>query len=108
MDDARENLPAIFKPDEVAKHFGWSVRRLREKAREIGACRLLGNKMVMTTSDIEALMEATRPKASRLGSPIPSPIEQRSSNSARLKIPIRENDAYEAAMQLATRKKSRS
>ncbi len=54
-------LPTIFTPEQVASHIGWSPRKLREFAREIGACRILGNRMVLTLSDIDAILEASRP-----------------------------------------------
>lgn len=54
-------LPNVFTPEQVASHVGWSPRKLREFAREIGACRILGNRMVLTQSDIDAILEASRP-----------------------------------------------
>ena len=45
-------LPAIYSPEDVAKHFGWSPRKVREVARKIGACRVLGNRMLLTVNDI--------------------------------------------------------
>jgi hypothetical protein len=56
-----EALPTIFTPEDVAKHLGWSQRKVREKARQIGACHVLGNRMIMTAADIEKLLEATKP-----------------------------------------------
>lgn len=61
MSDAVEGLPPVFTPDQIAKHFGWSPRKVREFAREIGACRILGNKMVLTQEDLDALIEASKP-----------------------------------------------
>jgi hypothetical protein len=55
-------LSEIATPSELAKHLGWSERRIRALARELGACRILGNRMVLTKEDIEAILEATRPK----------------------------------------------
>lgn len=57
------SLPRFFTPEEVAKHFGWSPRNIRAKAREIGACSILGNRMVMTEADVSRLLDATRPVA---------------------------------------------
>lgn len=54
-------LPHFFTPEEVAHHFGWSPRKVREFARQIGACRILGNKMVLTQEDLDALIEALKP-----------------------------------------------
>lgn len=55
------SLPHIFTPEQVADHIGWSPRKLREFARGLGACRVLGNRMVLTQQDIDAIMEASRP-----------------------------------------------
>lgn len=50
-----------FTPEEIAKKFGWSPRHVRKLAREIGACRLLGNRMVLLEEDVKALLEVTKP-----------------------------------------------
>src|SRR6185312_4782276 len=57
-------LPDITTPEELAKHLGWSPRRVRSLARGIGACRVLGNRMVLTPDDVGAIMEATCPSKS--------------------------------------------
>lgn len=54
-------LPDIFTPEEVAKHFGWSPRKVRQLARKLGACSILGNRMVMRHEDVATLLEATKP-----------------------------------------------
>ncbi|CUW90140.1 hypothetical protein AGR1B_Cc120501 [Agrobacterium fabacearum S56] len=51
----------VFTPEEIAEKFGWSPRHVRKLAREIGACRLLGNRMVLLEEDVKALLEATKP-----------------------------------------------
>jgi hypothetical protein len=55
-------LPDIVTPSELAKRLGWSERRVRSVARELGACRILGNRMRLTKEDVEAILEATKPK----------------------------------------------
>jgi hypothetical protein len=60
-----DGLPSVFTPEQVAAHFGWSPRLLRQKVREIGACRIMGNRMVMTEADIALLLDATRPTGKR-------------------------------------------
>lgn len=55
-------LPEGRSPEEVAHHFGVSPRRLRQMARELGACRVVGNKMFLLPADIEAILEASKPK----------------------------------------------
>lgn len=51
----------VFTPEEIAEKFGWSPRHVRKLAREIGACRLLGNRMVLLEEDVKALLDATKP-----------------------------------------------
>ncbi|PDT47428.1 hypothetical protein CO661_11830 [Sinorhizobium fredii] len=55
-------LPAGRTPEEVAHHFGISPRRVRQMARELGACRIFGNRMFLLPTDVEAILEASRPK----------------------------------------------
>jgi hypothetical protein len=55
-------LPEITTPETLAEHMGWSARHLRKVARELGACRLLGNRMVLTADDVETILEASRPR----------------------------------------------
>jgi hypothetical protein len=62
----RATLPWVCTPEELAKHFGWSARKVREKIRMIGAYRQLGNAMIMTKEDVDALLEACKPAPSRL------------------------------------------
>jgi integrase len=55
------SLPdAVYTPAEVADRLGWSERRVRDKARELGACRILGNRMVLLPQDVDVLLEATK------------------------------------------------
>src|SRR5882757_2951903 len=54
-------LPETTTPEALAKHLGWSVRRVRDLARRLGACRILGNRMVLTKPDVDAILEASRP-----------------------------------------------
>jgi hypothetical protein len=46
------NLPEITTPAELAERMGWSERHVRDLARRLGACRVLGNRMVMLPQDI--------------------------------------------------------
>ena len=54
-------LPEVTTPEELAKQLGWSARRVRSLARELGACRLLSNRMTLTKEDVDAILEATKP-----------------------------------------------
>ncbi len=53
--------PQMITPVELARETGWSERRLRELARKLGACRIVGNRMLLTQSDVDAILEASRP-----------------------------------------------
>jgi excisionase family DNA binding protein len=68
----------VITPEQLAKQMGWSAKRIRKLARELGACRILGNRMRLTRDDVEAILEATKPKP--LGPPVrPRDIFQRPS-----------------------------
>lgn len=51
-----------FSPEEIAEKFAWSPRHVRKLAREIGACRILGNRMVLLEEDVKAILDATKPQ----------------------------------------------
>jgi hypothetical protein len=53
-------LPNVFTPDTVAAHLGVSERTLRDMARQLGACRMFGNRMILTEGDVQLIMEAAR------------------------------------------------
>jgi hypothetical protein len=55
------DLDDVITPEEFAKRMGWSARRVRSLARELGACRILGSRMRLTKNDVNAILEATRP-----------------------------------------------
>jgi len=52
-------------PAELAKQFGWAEKRVRHLAKRLGACRILGNRMVFLPEDVRAIMEATKPCPSK-------------------------------------------
>jgi hypothetical protein len=58
-------LPDIITPAELAQRMGWSERHVRDLARRLGACRVLGNRMVMLPDDVQAILEATQPCPSK-------------------------------------------
>lgn len=60
-----EQLLDFITPDDLARSTGWSPRRVRELARGLGACRILGNRMVLTPADVRAILEASRPCPSK-------------------------------------------
>lgn len=60
--EAPSALPEGRSPEEVARHFGISPRKLRQMARELGACRIVGNKVFLLPADVEAILEAAHPK----------------------------------------------
>ena len=51
-------LPETTTPDELADHMGWSARRVREFARKIGACRVMGRSMLLLPEDVEKIKAA--------------------------------------------------
>lgn len=53
-------LPPVYTPETVAEHLGISERRLRDMARQLGACRVIGNRMILTEGDVQLIMEAAR------------------------------------------------
>ena len=52
-------------PAALAKQLGWAEKRVRSLAKRLGACRILGNRMVFLPEDVKAIMEATKPCPSR-------------------------------------------
>lgn len=54
-------LPEHVTPEELAEHLGVAERTVREKARELGTCRLFGKKMILLETDVATLMEALKP-----------------------------------------------
>ena len=51
-------LPALYKPDEVAGRLGIAERRVRERARVLGTCLIMGNRMAFTEDEVLAIMES--------------------------------------------------
>ena len=58
-------LPESTTPAALARHLDWSERRVRDLARRLGACRILGNRMVLLGEDVAAIMEAAKPCPSK-------------------------------------------
>jgi hypothetical protein len=58
---------SAITPAELATAVGWSERRVRDKARELGACRILGNRMILLPQDVDTIMEATKCPSSSTG-----------------------------------------
>ncbi|WP_234894214.1 hypothetical protein [Sinorhizobium fredii] len=54
-------LPDYTTPEELAAHLQVSERTLRETARSLGACSVMGKRMILLPSHVDMLMEATRP-----------------------------------------------
>ena len=54
------SLPLAYKPAEVARQLGWSERHVRDLAKRLGACRILGNRMVLLPQDVDVILEATK------------------------------------------------
>jgi hypothetical protein len=60
-------LPEAITPAQFAKRYGWSERRVRDKAKELGACRILGNRMILLPEDVCTILEATKCPSSSIG-----------------------------------------
>lgn len=54
-------LPKTTTPEALAEHMGWSPRRVRKVARDLGACRVMGNRMVLLPVDVVAILRAAKP-----------------------------------------------
>lgn len=62
------DIESALTPTQLVERFAKagiqiSERTLRQKARQIGAYRLIGNTMFLMPEDVEALLEASRPTA---------------------------------------------
>ena len=53
-------LPEVVTPEDLAKRMGWAPKRLRRFAKTIGACHVLGNRMIFTGEDVDAILDATK------------------------------------------------
>lgn len=53
-------LPDHVKPRELAEHLGVPERTLRQTARALGACRIIGKEMILLPEDVEAFMEGIK------------------------------------------------
>lgn len=61
------DIESAITPTQLVERFAKagihiSERTLRDKARQIGAYRLIGKAMFLMPEDVEALLEASRPK----------------------------------------------
>lgn len=45
-------------PEAFAKEMGWGAKRVRRLAKQLGACRILGNRMALMPADIERIKAA--------------------------------------------------
>lgn len=86
-------LPAYTTPAALAAHLGVSERTVRERARAIGACRIIGRTMLLFPDDVARLMEAFRPCLSRSTS-----AAQSGTTTSRLSV-----GEYEALQALRTK-----
>jgi hypothetical protein len=49
------------KPDKLAKDLGWSSKRLRALAKRLGACAILGNRMILLPRHVDTIIKAVEP-----------------------------------------------
>src|ERR1017187_5378932 len=52
-------------PAQLAKQLGWAEKRVRRLAKQLGACSILGNRMVLLPRHVDKIMEATEPCPSK-------------------------------------------
>lgn len=57
-------FPETTTPEELAEKIGWSARRVRETARRLAACRIMGNRMVLLQRDVDLIMLSFKPNMS--------------------------------------------
>lgn len=82
-------------PEQFAEQCGASPRKIRSIAREIGACRIIGNHMFLTPKDVDAILEASRP------CPLPSTAVATSGTTA-VQLPA---EGYEALLARLSKKR---
>jgi hypothetical protein len=49
------------KPGDLAKDLGWSEKRLRRLAKRLGACCVLGNRMILLPRHVDLITKAVEP-----------------------------------------------
>ena len=106
MTEPAEGLPLVYTPEDVAKHMGWSPRKLREKARGDWRVQDARKSYGDDCADVDALLDALMPRVQ--DSPrFSTYLKGTRSTNSHLSIPVREEDAYEEAMRLASRKNAK-
>lgn len=50
-----------IKPGDLAKDLGWSEKRLRRLAKRLGACCVLGNRMILLPRHVDLITKAVEP-----------------------------------------------
>jgi hypothetical protein len=53
-------LPAVYTPQQVASHLGWTERFVRNEAVRLGACRGSGQRMRLLDEDVKKILEANK------------------------------------------------
>ena len=53
------------KPGDLARDLGWYEKRLRSLAKRLGACSVLGNRMILLPRHIDLIMKAVEPCPSK-------------------------------------------
>lgn len=84
------DLPVSITPEDLARHYGFSPRKLRGIARKIGACRIVGNRMILLPDDVTAILEAIKP------APAPPAGVPRVTGDYAALVALRERQAKEA------------
>src|SRR5579859_5557741 len=65
-------VPTTVTPKQLADELGWTERFVRERARALGACIGSGQRMRLTETDVQAIIESERPCQSKSSSAVRS------------------------------------
>lgn len=57
-------LLGAITPEALAREMGWGAKRVRQLAKRLGACRILGNRMALLPEDVQTILEFTKCRSS--------------------------------------------
>jgi len=66
--------PSHTTPEAFAATYGWSPRRVRKLARELGACRIVGKRMILTKEDVIEILGTEKAETVLLTSGLFRPV----------------------------------
>ncbi|MGG7519646.1 hypothetical protein ACQ3G6_17360 [Allorhizobium undicola] len=83
-----------------------SERTLRERARQLGACREIGKALFLMPADIETILDAAKPHPKH--EPIPCPTSPNAAKSGGIRSPFRDSDIENLRARLIGPRRSKS